>query len=230
LEPIVDKDAKSGDETRAAESRDGLTSREFDLLSHFTDPSSPGYQNGTRSAELAHYAGSPGSSQLSVQGSRTLKKARKLGLLRPTLVEKGCTLERAAERLAACLDAKRTREFMTKDGKVIKGEPQDDHQQQRLAAKLVFELHGALDSASSLERPSVAAVDPNGPAANQERVSEEYANAMAVLSETDAVDRESLRDVLECDQKSAVFEADEPQSGTEEPEEKRVQRDDSEKA
>jgi len=220
-------DAKNPQEPRPSESNRSLTSRELSLLSNFTDRASPGYGNATKSAELAKYKGLPGSNQLSVQGTRTLKKARELGVLRATLEEKGCTLERAAERLAACLDAKRTREFMTKDRKIIKSEPQADHHRQLQAAKLVFQLHGALDGASSLERPPVAAIDPNEPAANQEPVSEGYGNAMAVLSKTDAVDRESLRDVLECDEKSAVFEADEPPSGTEG---KRVPEDDLSKA
>jgi len=223
-------DGKPPQESRPPESNLSINSRELSMLSHFSDQGSPGYGNATKSAELAGYKGLPGSNQLAVQGSRTLKKARELGLLRPVLVERGCTLERAAERLAACLDAKRAREFMTKDGKIIKSEPQDDYQRQLQAVKLVFQLHGALDGTSSLQRPAVAAVDPYEPSANQDRVSEEYANAIAVLSEADAVDRESLRDVLECDAKSAVFEADEPQSGTEQPEEKRVPEDDSTKA
>src|SRR5271169_7142526 len=212
-EPIADKEAKSA-EARASESPDGLTTRELALLHHYTDPSSPGYQNATRSAELAGYKGPTGSNQLSVQGSRTLKKARELGVLRDILVEKGCTLERAAERLAAGLDAKRKRIFMTQAGQVIEGPPQDDHHSQLQAAKLIFQLHGAFGGASRQELSPAAACPETGRAADQERVSGEYSNAMAIMSESDAVDRESLRDVLECDAKSSEFEAREPQSGT----------------
>ncbi len=227
----MDKHAKSRDETRASESPDGLTSRQHDLLGHFTDRTSPGYGNGTKSAELANYAGLPGSNQLAVQASRTLKKARELGVLSPILIEKGCTLERAAERLSACLDAKRAREFISKDGKVVKGEAQDDYQQQRLAAKLVFQLHGAFGDADSQELSPAAACHENDLAADQEQVSAEYRSAMAMVSESDTSDRESLRDVLECDAKSAEFEGREPQSGTaEQSGQERVLEDDSKKA
>jgi hypothetical protein len=192
--------------------QDGLTARELSLLGHYVDPASPGYENATRAAELAGYKGLPGSNQLSVQGSRTLKKARDLGVLRPILVEKGCTLERAAERLSACLDAKRTRVFMTKDGDVVKCEPEDDYHQQRLAAKLVFQLHG-FDGTSRQDLSPAAACHDTGRVADQQQATGEYRSAMAILSESDAVDRESLRDVLECDAKSAEIEVREPQSG-----------------
>jgi hypothetical protein len=211
---FADVDMDTTDETRASELPDGLTNRELDLLGHYTDPASPGYRNATRSAELAGYKGLPSSNQLSVQGSRTLRKARELGVLRAILTEKGCTLDHAAERLAACLDAKRTRVFMTKDGKIIKSEPEDDHHQQRLAAKLVFQLHGAFDGASRQELSPAAACHETGRAADQEQVSAEHRSAMAILSESDAVDRELLRDVLECDAKSVEFEAREPHGGT----------------
>ena len=210
----MDRNAGSPDETRASESPDGLSGRELSLLRHYTDPASPGYQNATRSAELAGYKGLPGSNQLSVQGCRTVRRARELGVLRAILVEKGCTLERAAERLAACLDAKRTRVFITKDGKVIKGEPEDDHHQQRLAAKLVFQLHGAFGGASHQELSLAAACHDTVQPVDQEQGSGEYRSAMAIVSESDAIDREALRDVLECDARSEAYEAADQQRGT----------------
>jgi len=196
-----------------SEATSGLTGRELRLLQHYTDPASPGYGNATRSAELAGYKGLPGSNQLSVQGSRTLKKVRGLDALSEILAEKGCTLEHAAERLSACLDAKRKRVFLTNAGKVIECEAEDDHHQQRLAAKLVFQLHGAFD-ASRLGLSPAAACHETGRAVDREQASEEYRSAMAILSDSDAVDRESLRDVLECDAKSTEFAAGEPQGGT----------------
>jgi hypothetical protein len=225
----MDKDPVSP--IQASHSPNGFTGRELDLLGHYTDPASPGYRNATRSAELAGYKGLPSSSQLSVQGSRTLRKARELGVLQAILIEKGCTLERAAERLSACLDAKRRRIFVTKAGKVTECPPEDDHHRQLQAAKLVFQLHGAFGGTSSQELSPAAVCHETGRAADQEQASGEYRSAMAILSESDAVDRESLRDVLECDAKSVEFEAREPQSGTaEQPEQERVLEDDPEKA
>jgi len=223
----MDKDSASA--VRASGPANGLTDRELDLLRHYTDPESPGYRNATRSAELAGYRGVPGGNQLAVQGSRTLKRARELSELRAILDEKGCTFERAAERLSACLDAKRTRVFLTKSGTLIKSDAEDDFHQQRLAAKLVLQLHGAFLSASSQEAPTAVCHEPEG-AGDHERASPEYRSAVISLQKSDAVDRDALRDVLACDAKSAEFEAHEQQSGTTEQSGQRVQEDDSTKA
>lgn len=227
-DPPANTEAKF--ETQMSESATRLTSRELNLLDKYTDPASPGYQNATRSAELAGYKGLAGSNQLSVQGSRTLRRARDSGVLRRILIQNGCTVERAAERLSACLDAKRKRVFF-KDGEIVEGPLEDNYQEQRLAAKLVFQLHNAFDSTRG-EEPSPAAA-PQGPAeqANEQQVSREFRNALATLNECDAIDRDSLRDVLECDAKSGEFEACELQSEpAEQSLQKRISEDDSNKA
>jgi hypothetical protein len=205
------------DETRAPGSPDGLTSRELSLLQHYTDPESAGYQNATRSAELAGYKGLPGSNQLSVQGSRTLKKVRGLRMLPAILDENGCTFERLAKRLSACLDAQRKPVFMTKAGQVVEGPAQDDYRVQLQAVKLGFQLHGALGGANRREMSPPAAGQETGPTTTrQEEASEEYRNAVAILSNSGSIERESLRDVLECDSLSVELETGKPQGGSEE--------------
>ncbi len=78
-------DSKSQDETSLSELHRNFNDRELALVNHFVDPESPGYQNKTRSAELAGYKGAPGSNQLAVQGCRTVKKAREDATLREIL-------------------------------------------------------------------------------------------------------------------------------------------------
>ncbi len=191
----------------------GLTARQHDLLGYFSDPASPSYQNGTRSAERAGYKGASGSNQLSVQASRTLKKARELGVLQGVLVEQGCTVQRAANRLSACLDAKRRRIFVTAAG-IVEGPLEDAYQIQFQAAKFVLQLHGHLGCTVEEETSdTIACADPT-PAGEQEQAAGELHAAMTILNTSDAVDREALRDVLECDAKSAECEGPEPQDGT----------------
>jgi hypothetical protein len=134
----MDTDPKSQSKTPPPKHRFSL--REFELLYHRLDPTN----NGIRSAALAGFKGSPAS--LAVQASRTLRKARECGFLATVLNEHGCTLERAAERLSACLGAQRKRAFVSKDGTVTYLELGDDYPVQQTAAKLVLELHGAFDS------------------------------------------------------------------------------------
>lgn len=211
----MDTDEKPSEEkSPTSESVDALTSRELCLLRHYLDSTSPGYHNGTRSAELAGYKDAPGSNQLAVQASRTLKKARDLSILPIILAEKGCTLEHLAECLTACLHAKRKPVFLTKAGQIVEGPEQDNHSVQIQAVKIGFQLHGAFDHARRQLPRAAACEDPQPLPEHQEQTSPEYQKAMAVLSKSDTVDRESLRDVLECDAKSAEFEGSELQSGT----------------
>jgi len=206
----VNSDENFSEQNSAApDLSDAFNIRELNLLRHYHDPASPGYDNGTESAKLAGYTGEPGSNQLAVQASRTLAKARRLGVVRAILDVNGCGLDKAAKTLAACMNAKRKPVAMTKAGAFVEGPEQDDHRVQLDAAKFVFRLHGALDTP---RRSPAAASDDGEP--RPERTSPEYQNAMAVLSESDAVKRDALRDVVECDTKLQETEAHGPQLGT----------------
>ena len=159
---------------------------------------------------------------MSVQGSRTIKKAKRLGLLAFALHEKGCTPERVAERLLACVNATRKHVFLTRDNKIIASEPQDDFRLQLQAIKLVLELFGEFDCASDQGPSPAAACD----VPEEGHAAEEHGNARAILCNSNAIDREALRDVLECDARSAEFEVQEPHNGNaEQSEEKPVHRD-----
>ena len=213
----MNSDEKSSEEkSPTLESLDGFNSRELSLLRHYLDPTSPGYRNGTKSAELAGYQGEPGSNQLAVQANRTLAKARRLGVLRLTLDVNGCSLEDAAKTLAACMKAKRQPVAITKAGVFVEGPEQDDHRVQLDTAKFVFRLHGAVDTPRRRQQlPPAAACDDGEPRPErQEPTSPEHQNAIAILSESDPVSRDALRDVVECDAKLHEFEAHEPQLGT----------------
>jgi hypothetical protein len=133
----MDTDPKSQSKTP---SKHPFSRREFQLLYHRLDPTN----NGIRSAALAGFKGSRES--LSGQASRTLRKARECGFLATVLNKHGCTLERAAERLSACLAAQRKRAFLTNDGTVLYAEPEEDYGIQMRALELVLKLHGAFDS------------------------------------------------------------------------------------
>src|SRR5205814_9489306 len=120
------------------------------------DPTSPGFGNRTKSAELADYKqGRPGSNQLAVQGHRTIAKAKRHPGLAALLNHHGCTLERAADRLAACLNAQLRRASVTKDGKVVVYEIGDDYPVQLNAAKAVFQLQSVFDSSSDQHLPDI---------------------------------------------------------------------------
>jgi hypothetical protein len=136
--------------------------RELALLSNKYDPTSPGYNNGVRSAALAGFKGSPAT--LGAQASRTLRKARQCGMLASVLKKYECTFEHIAQCLSRCMRAQRKRAFMTKEGTIVYAELGDDCQVQLTAAKLLLTLHGAFDSKRQQELLLADVADAIAPA------------------------------------------------------------------
>ena len=134
----------------------GFSTRRVRLLGHYIDPTSAGYGNRTKAAELAGFKGTRASQ--AVEGHRTISLARRHPGLANLLIDTGCTLGRALERVSACMDAKVHRVFLTKDGQVVHVEAGDNHPVQLQAAKLVIDLHGGL-GVTHQEPPANAAVE-----------------------------------------------------------------------
>jgi hypothetical protein len=199
------REANAGrNNTNPSDVPDILTTRGRDLLRHYLDPNSPAFLNATKAAELAHYKGQPGSNQLAVQGSRTLRRARESGVLRQLLNSAGCTLARAIERLAAAMDA-RTRRVFCFQGEVVLGPEEDNSRLQFEAAKFTFALHEKCDRATETH---VGDCHDHSENKNREEMSDAHQQAMEVLADCDPADRASLRDVLECDATLAKLQAE----------------------
>jgi hypothetical protein len=144
-DPKSPDDPKSREENTSPDLLAGWNCRSLRLVFLYSDPTSPAYGNKAKAAELAPYKGLPGSNQLAVQGNRTIARARRHPGLSKLLIDTDCTLERAFERVSACLDAKNERVLLTKDGQVVHVEAGANHAIQLQAAKLVIDLHGVWD-------------------------------------------------------------------------------------
>jgi hypothetical protein len=171
-----------------------FTPRRLRLIAHYCDPTSPAYGNATKAAELAGFKGCPGSNQLAVQGHRTLAKARRHPGLLNLLIDTDCTLNRALQRVSACMDAKVHRVFLNKDSQVVHVEAGDNHPVQLQAAKLVIDLHGGLGRVTHQEPLPAAAAGDMAEPADQEELSDK---AMDATGENHPSNHVSLQDVVE---------------------------------
>ena len=116
--------------------------RELTLLAHYINPQSPGYLNGTRSAELAGFTGKRAS--LWSTASRTIAKAKAGGLFAIIMSEHGVTFQAVGRVVAECMQAHRVYP-VTKDGKVVLHDGGPDHPVRLQGAKLGAQLLGAFD-------------------------------------------------------------------------------------
>jgi hypothetical protein len=111
-------EGKSPEQTHGSpEPLAGFSARRLRLLDYYTDPTSAAYGNGRKAAELAGFKGTRASQ--AVEAHRTIALARRHLGFANLLINTGCTLGRALERVSACMDAKVHRVFLTKDGQVV---------------------------------------------------------------------------------------------------------------
>jgi hypothetical protein len=120
------------------------TIREIELFRNYYEPSSPGYLHGPRAAALGGFTGTPRS--LAVRASKTLRKFRERGLLATALRNHDITLDRIAKRLSDQLSARRTRAFLTADGRIVYADLGPDYKVRENAIKLLLPLLGITDA------------------------------------------------------------------------------------
>ncbi len=115
------------------------TLRQTRFVNHFTDPNSPGFGNGSKAAELAGYSGAPGSNQLAVRASETLRNPNVQRTIADVL---DAMVGHGLERLAEAIDATKTQSFITKEGVVVSSQPEADHNTRLRAVALLFRVRG----------------------------------------------------------------------------------------
>jgi len=116
----------------------GFSANRLRLFMHYADPASPAFGNRTKAAELAGFKGTRAS--LRTEGYRTIALARTYPGLANLLIDTGCTLDRALERVSAALTAKHHRVFL-QEGRVIHVEAGDNHPVQLQASNVILKLH-----------------------------------------------------------------------------------------
>lgn len=108
------------------------------FIAEYTDPSSPNFGNGTRSAIEAGYsakAAAPTASYL-------LRNPNVQGEMTRCLEQAGATKELRAQRVRDALDAQKVIYFCTKSGKLIAAPPQPDYRTQLKAVELGAKIDG----------------------------------------------------------------------------------------
>ena len=94
---------------------------------YLLDPTSAAFANKTKAAELAGYAGEPGSNQLAVQGHRIASDPKMQLRLAAAFEAAGLTPERDAEVLRDAYGATRSRCYLGPDGQLIFSPAEPDH-------------------------------------------------------------------------------------------------------
>ena len=137
-----------------------LTGRQARFVQHYADPQGPGFENATKSAELAGYKGKPGSNQLAVQGHANLRNPNVRREIERILDEAGATMEKVAWVLAEGMESKRPK--VAFDGKRFHySRHLPDRQERRLSAEMVCRLRAAFPTTQEQERLALLAIQQN---------------------------------------------------------------------
>ncbi len=150
---------------------------------YYTDPTSPGFDNKTRSSELAGYRGRKDSSAWGVQGKRNADHPALRERIRQALDDVGATPELGARRVREALDATRRKAFRTSTDEIIYSAAEPDHATRLRATMAMYDLRreaepraqdGAAEPGETLDNGEPLAVDgdPQRIASLENRVTE----------------------------------------------------------
>jgi len=181
------------------------TPQELAFAHHYANPQSPGFSNRGRSAELAGYAGEPGSNQLSVQGHRLLKRQSVWQEVETELARQGFTPRRIARLLLGAMGAKQPKDVFDEQGKRVT-KMFDDHRIQLLGLEMTHKICPTKDELPKLTTEQLVAVLQQLPEEERkeifrkvEKISEEAVAGthQAAASPHSPADRRLMNDALE---------------------------------
>ena len=124
-----------------------LNPRQRRFIKAYTDPKSPTFSNGTKTAEAVGYT----NTRLDQAAHQVVKNSEVSNEIQRVLDAAGATEERCAEVLRAGLEAKDTKVFC-QDGQVVYSDALIDFAERRLTAAEVLKLRGRYPTNRTVER------------------------------------------------------------------------------
>jgi len=124
-----------------------LNPKQQDFVEQYTNPKSPTFSNGTKTARAVGYAGRSAENQ----AHRLMRNDEVSNEIQRVLDAAGATEERCAEVLRAGLEAKDTKVFC-QEGEVVYSEALIDFAERRLTATEVLKLRGRYPTNRTIER------------------------------------------------------------------------------
>ncbi|HEX9120363.1 MAG TPA: hypothetical protein VF840_07475 [Terriglobales bacterium] len=179
----------------------------LEFLLSYLDSQSPGWRKRNKAAELAGYAGKPGSAQLSGQGSRVLKNPNVQQCMAAVFERAGCTLERDAKVISEAMTATRTRYLRGANNTIISTPAEPDHQT-RLRAVVVKDRLLRIQT-TTVTHQRLPAADSDAAASGEHDLCASCGEAMSKVAALNPADRALLRDITKFDQE--LRSADTPQ-------------------
>lgn len=192
-----------------------LKPQHLEFLLSYLDSQSPGWRKRNKAAELAGYAaGKPGSTQLSVQGSRVLKNPNVQQCMAAVFERAGCTLERDAKVISEAMTATRTRYLRGANNTIISTPAEPDHPT-RLRAVVIKHCLLRTPSATATHQRLEPAVSADMAQAVEHEVCANCRQALSKVADLDAPDRGLLRAIINSDQELANSETPQQQDAGE---------------
>ena len=124
-----------------------LNPRQRRFVKAYTDPKSPTFSNGTKTAQAVGYT----NTRLDQAAHQVVKSSEVSNEIQRVLDAAGATEERCAEVLNAGLEAKDTKVFC-EDGEVVYSDALIDYAERRLTAAEVLKLRGRYPTNRTVER------------------------------------------------------------------------------
>lgn len=184
----------------------------LEFLLNILNRQSAGFANRTKSAELAGYAGEPGSVQLAVQGHRVLKNPKVQKVMAVVFERAGCTLELDARVIFEAMTATRTRYLRGADNTIISTPPEPDHATRLRAVEL---RHRLIRTPSTATHQRLAPTVSAEMAQAGEPVCAFCGEAMSKVAALNPADRALLRNITKLDQELRSAETPQQNAGEE---------------
>ncbi len=125
-----------------------LNPRQRRFIKAYTDPKSPTFSNGTKTAVAVGYS----KRAAKQSGSQVLTNIDVQSEIQREMDRLGLTVEHGLKRLKEGMSAEDVKVFQTKDGEIIYSVPLIAWQERRLAIEQVFKLRGLFPTNRTVER------------------------------------------------------------------------------